>query len=69
VIGRERERVSWTRPTRKMEATEAAAGVSFIPGNLKYFCACFFFPKSEASDRKYAERINKGWRKRPQEGR
>jgi hypothetical protein len=52
-----------------MEATEAAAGVSFIPGNLKYFCACFFFPKSEASDRKYAERINKGWRKRPQEGR
>jgi hypothetical protein len=44
--------MSWTRPTRKMEATEAGAGVSSAP-DLKG-PHCFLFPKAKSSDRNYA---------------
>jgi hypothetical protein len=52
-IARETETVSWTRPTRKMEAKEAGSEVSSASGIFIFFCA-FLFPKSKSSDRKYA---------------
>jgi hypothetical protein len=44
--------MSWTRPTRTIEATEADSEVSSAPEFKSP--QCFFFPKSKSSDRKYA---------------